>query len=97
MKIPQIVCWLAAFACLFVSGCGSIGGRTSSEFYPGVYPGSRFDIDFIAHHEQKDMGELWPFFVLDFPVSAAVDTVLLVWDAPYTASRADSSTNNISK
>jgi uncharacterized protein YceK len=89
--------YLLVVTAVLGSGCGSIGGRSRSAYYPGVYPGARCDVEFIVHHEGKDMSELWPLAVIDFPFSAAVDTVLLPWDLPYWALQPSPFTNNVSK
>lgn len=77
-----------------VSGCGTVA-RNREPFYPGLYPACRFDVDFISHHNERDMGDLWPFFILDFPISAGVDTMLLPWDVGHLGCDTTRSTNNL--
>ncbi len=93
MRTLKSICIAVAAAAALASGCGT-AGRSRAPFYPGLYPGSRFDVDFIAHHHEKDMGEVWPLFVLDFPISAAVDTLLLPWDIAHLP-RETSTTNSV--
>ncbi|SRR5258708_5853005 len=83
-------------AVLVASGCGSMAGRGDKRFYPALYPGVRYDAYYLAHREEvTDMQGLWFLGGLDVPLSAALDTALLVWDLPYCALQPTSSTNNI--
>jgi uncharacterized protein YceK len=76
------------------SGCASIGARTGyadAGIYPGVYPGPRN----IIHEMETPRGAahnilVWPCGIIDFPLSAALDTVLLPLDLPYWAYTRDS-------
>src|SRR2546430_14865777 len=78
------------------AGCGSIGGRGDRRFYPGLYPGVKYDVHYLAHREENtDMQALWWLGVFDVPLSAALDTALLPWDLPYWAYQPRSSTNSI--
>jgi uncharacterized protein YceK len=80
MRASRTITALLLLAPLFV-GCGSIGGRHDSGFYPGLYPGVRYDCYYLSHpHENTDMQPLWWMGSLDLPPSAVLDTLLLPYD-----------------
>jgi uncharacterized protein YceK len=87
----SIAFFLVGFFVLTISGCSSISARAHDKFYPGVYPGVRNSAYYISHPQENDMPVVAvPFGILDFPLSAALDTVLLPFDWPYWATRKDS-------
>jgi uncharacterized protein YceK len=92
-------CLALAAAALAGVGCASIGARTGNGapgVYPGVYPGPQT----IIYEMQTPRGVahnimVWPCGIIDFPLSAALDTALLPWDLPYWAFQSSSRTNSI--
>ncbi len=89
---PKLSCFALAASALFGSGCFSICTRTGyvepdvPKIYPGVYPGPQL----IIYEMQTPRGVehnilMWPCGIIDFPLSAALDTVLLPFDLPYWA------------
>jgi len=78
-----------AMVALAGSGCGSIGarcGQASPSTYPGVYPGPRNIIQEMETPRGAAHNILvWPCGIVDFPLSAALDTALLPIDVPYWA------------
>jgi len=70
---------------LFCTGCASIWTHADPDpDRAGVYPGARQDARLLAHPEEIDPAGLkvvaYPFILVDTPLSAAVDTVLLPLD-----------------
>lgn len=88
----RVFCLALAASALLESGCASICARTGQvepdvpKIYPGVYPGPQL----IVYEMQTPRGVahnimVWPCGIIDFPLSAALDTVLLPFDLPYWA------------
>jgi len=85
----SVITAVAAAAC----GCSSITARSYSggdpkipRAYPGVYPGVRHTTYCLEHVDEIPEGHLLrPIFIADLPFSAALDTVLLPFDWPYSA------------
>jgi uncharacterized protein YceK len=82
------ICCLA----LLESGCASICARTGQvepdvpKIYPGVYPGPQlliYELKTPRGVEHNVMVRTCG--IIDFPLSAALDTVLLPFDWPYSA------------
>ena len=103
MKTRALTIFCLAFAAsaLLESGCASICVRTGQiepdvpKIYPGVYPGPQL----IIYEMQTPRGVahnimVWPCGIIDFPLSAALDTALLPWDVPYWVFRPRACTNN---
>lgn len=72
---------------LAVTGCGTIGSRVAAGSLPktqaGIYRGVRFDAEVLRttwHDKDPDRFWLTPLLAVDFPLSAATDTLLLPWD-----------------
>ncbi len=85
------LCLVFAAATLAGAGCASISARTSESephLYPTVYPGPKTIIYGMQHKQGVAHNILvWPFGIIDFPLSAALDTLLLPFDWPYSASQ----------
>ncbi len=67
------------------SGCASIWTHADPDLdKSGVYSGTRQDARLLAHPDEIDPAGLkviaYPFLVVDTPLSAAIDTVLLPLD-----------------
>ena len=84
-----ISCLAFAASALLGSGCASICARTGyvepdvPKIYPGVYPGPQLII--YEMHTPRGAAHnimVWPCGIIDFPLSAALDTALLPWDVP---------------
>jgi uncharacterized protein YceK len=84
-------CLVLAAATLAGAGCASISARTGKYepyVYPTVYPGPKTIIYGMQHKQGVAHNILvWPCGIIDFPLSAALDTVLLPFDWPYSASQ----------
>jgi uncharacterized protein YceK len=90
-------CLAIAASAFLGSGCASIGVRAGHieadvpEIYPGVYPGPQLIIyemrtpRGVAHNIM-----VWPCGIIDFPLSATLDTALLPFDLAYWACTRDS-------
>ena len=89
-----VPCLALAAGALLGTGCCSISARVgavapdAAKFYPGVYPGAKL----IIYEMQTPRGVahnvmVWPCGIIDLPLSAALDTVLLPFDWPYSASQ----------
>src|SRR5262245_22217764 len=87
MTRPKTSLLLLCVLVMTSAGCASIGGRGDERFYPGVYPGVRNHAYYFAHPKESDKPGLWWLAIIDFPLSAALDTALLPWDLPYWAFR----------
>ncbi|HVV72393.1 MAG TPA: YceK/YidQ family lipoprotein, partial [Verrucomicrobiae bacterium] len=92
-----VFCLGLAASAVLESGCASICARAGSvepdvpHIYPGVYPGPQL----IVHEMQTPRGAahnilVWPCGIIDFPLSAGLDTLLLPFDVPYWACTRDS-------
>src|SRR5438270_89364 len=100
-KAFTVSCLASAAAALAGFGCASIGARTGNGapgVYPGVYPGPQT----IIYEMQTPRGAahnmlVWPCGIIDFPLSAALDTALLPWDIPYWALQTGACTNSASQ
>ena len=96
-----ISCLAFAASALLGSGCASICARSGyvepdvPKIYPGVYPGPQLII--YEMHTPRGAAHnimIWPCGIIDFPLSAALDTALLPWDVPYWALQPRARTNN---
>ncbi len=98
MKKAKVIYCLALVALMVMeTGCGFYGAHFDPAYsYPGPYPGVRADVDAIAH-PSGDLPELSKILILDFPFSAALDTVVLPWDLSCWAYNNKGQTNNISQ
>jgi uncharacterized protein YceK len=99
-----ISCLALAASAIIGSGCASICVRTGyiepdvPKIYPGVYPGPQL----IIYEMQTPRGAahnimMWPCGIIDFPLSAALDTALLPWDVPYWTFHPRACTNNAAR
>ena len=92
MNICKFVLASSAAVTMSVSGCASIQARNppypdaAHPCWPGVYPGVHKIVRIFPTAKPK----LVPFLILDFPLSAIVDTVALPYDWPYWAAHKDS-------
>src|SRR6185295_3109300 len=90
-RAVTISCLALVAVSLTGSGCASIGARTGKfapYVYPTVYPGPKTII--AGMQTQQGVAHnilVWPCGIIDFPISAALDTVLLPFDWPYSASQ----------
>jgi uncharacterized protein YceK len=82
------------------SGCSFINSRSNGDYYPGVYPGVRYntieyrwgrtDLPLLREGENPARGvrddlPILPCGLLDFVFTLPLDTVMLPWDLPYWA------------
>lgn len=69
------------------SGCSTIMARTSSKYYPQLYPGINFYFsDFLQHPHMIPKWLSIPSGILDVPASFVVDTLCLPVDMANTLS-----------
>lgn len=66
---------------LVATGCSSTSCHIGAGAYSGAYAGLRMDAMLVTEDGGRELRVLGPIIgVLDFPFSAALDTVLLPWD-----------------
>ena len=81
------------------SGCGTLGTHIPNQS-PGVYAGVRADVKEIFHPSEINdgvighipRGVLVPCFIIDLPLSAAMDTLFLPIDLTYRKQKAAAAT-----
>ena len=86
-------------ACVAASGCSSVRGRGDKDFYPNIYPGTKYHenkyVERIATNETNDVSQASSLSkrkevqgriteTVDFFSSLAADTALLPWDFIYS-------------
>lgn len=84
-RILQTILCGALFSC---AGCGSLFTHTTTKKEVGLYPGVRTDADSLAHPNSIRKPPVHPAIVvpasvIDLPLSAALDTLLLPIDLTY--------------
>jgi len=84
---------------IFCCGCSSLLTRNANNDPWGAYPGVRMDAHFIAHPTviapelSGNPPLIWTLAVLDFPLSAAMDTLLLPIDLTFYMPESSKHTN----
>jgi uncharacterized protein YceK len=89
-RIFQTVCCGALLTC---TSCGSLFSHTTTKKEVGPYPGVRDDVYLLAHPRSIREPPIHPAVVvpvsiIDIPLSAALDTLLLPIDLTYRESKA---------
>ena len=83
MNIRATILLLIGLLSATCVGCCSIGAHAHPDERLGLYPGVRADADIVKRHPGEIVILPWfvyPFVVVDLPLSAVLDTVLLPID-----------------
>lgn len=95
MKIVMAVILLSV-----ICGCCTFEARKLPEIWPTIYPGVQYDILTISGNQPGLHGDMLPFppiGIIDFPFSAAFDTICFPFDMIYWSKKWHSNTNAPSK